>query len=94
MSNSVSTMFVYDKAGTIVASFMADGMTPPVGIPYTIIDVPEGKIVESIDPASGKAVWADDHNTLTKIDELVTKIDYITMMTGIDMSVFDSMASL
>ena len=84
--NSVKTLIIYDKSGAIIASFVADSVTPPVGVPYTIIDIPESKIVDSINPATGKPIWRDSQNSVSDIEILSARQDYICMMSGIDVS--------
>lgn len=77
----VSTMlFIYDKEGTIIAAHDANNCVPPVGIPWTVADIPDGCVVEKIDVTTQRPVYKMSEDTITELDKLSADILYTMMM--------------
>ena len=83
---TVKTLIIYDKSGGIIASYNAVGTTAPVGVPYIVVDLPEGMVVQSVDVKSGTPIYAKDNLVISEIDKMNSKMDYIAMMNGIDIN--------
>lgn len=84
---TTKTLFIYDTTGTIVhSSVFRDGMSVPVGLPSVLVDVPEGLIVKSIDPETQKPICEKSGQMASELDSLHAKIDYVAMMSDIDIT--------
>lgn len=82
------TIIVYDKQGTVVSAYSADNNTTlPVGIPYIIANIPVGVTVKSVNVATGQPVYDTSAIITSDIEKINAKMDYVSMMQGIDTSV-------
>lgn len=81
------TLIIYDKSGTVLATYDANYMQAPVGVPYIIADVPDGVIIESVDVSKAQPIYAPQTIVSSEIDKLNAKMDYIAMMGNLDLSV-------
>lgn len=83
---TVKTLIVYDKSGGIIACYNAEGAAAPVGVPYIIVDIPEGISVQSVDVKTATPIYVKDNLIISEIDKMNSKMDYIAMMSDIDIS--------
>lgn len=83
--NSIKTLIIYDQKGGIIRSCDANSQEPPTGVPYLIIDLPVGIIVDSINMETGLPNYSSSSVILSEIDKMNAKMDYIAMMSGISL---------
>lgn len=82
------TIIIYDKLGTVVSAYSADSdMTPPMGIPYIIANIPTGVTVKSVNVTTGQPVYSTQSAVTSEVEKINAKMDYIAMMQNIDISV-------
>ena len=80
MGNVSTMLFVYDKEGTIIAAHDANNCVPPVGVPWTVADIPDGCVVEKIDVVTQRPVYTMSEDTITELDKMSADILYMMMM--------------
>lgn len=85
--SSTKTTIIYDKSGTILASYTNGSIATPVGIPFIIVDIPDGMMIESVNVATGTPIYSTRSIIISEIDKINSKMDYIAMMNGLDLSV-------
>jgi len=87
--NCIRTLFIYNNDGVIVRAFNAEdesAKTYANGLPYIIVDVPDGVIIKSIDVSTLQPVYDTDSTIISEINKLSAKMDYIAMKCGINMA--------
>lgn len=83
---TIRTIIVYDKEGTIISCFNADSVEPPVGVPYIITEIPAGATVVKVDIKTMQPIYQMNDEAISELDKMNAKMDYIAMMTDIDVS--------
>lgn len=83
---TIRTIIVYDKEGTIISCFNADSVEPPVGVPYIITEIPAGATVVKVDPKTMQPIYQMNDEAISELDKMNAKMDYIAMMSDIDVS--------
>lgn len=71
----MKTLIIYDRRGVIYYRATGDYEIPE-GLNYLEIEIPEGKILQSVNPVTKEPVYTD--MPASDIDVLTEKINYLT----------------
>lgn len=85
----MKTLIIYDNTGFIISQMQGSDLREPVGLPFIYIEVPQGKMLRSVDVSGTehKPVYEDLPKPETqKLQELVDQliIDNLNMQQQID----------
>lgn len=85
----MKTLAIYDESGFIINQMQGSDLREPVGIPFIWIEIPQGKILKSINVSGTKhkPVYEDLLKSETqKLQELIDQliIDNLNMQQQID----------
>lgn len=80
----MKTLIIYDDRGVIYYRATGDYEIPQ-GLNYLELTIPEGKILQSVDPVTQEPVYID--MPVSDIELLNAKVEYLAMMAGIEMEV-------
>lgn len=76
----MQTLVIYDQNGVVFYTTTGTFQTP-VGIPYLITEVPEGKRVSSVNVEGEEPVAVFEDLPLPTIQQLVSKLNYQVEIT-------------
>ncbi len=73
------TMIIYDNEGYIISQMQGSDLRTPVGVPYLLVEIPQGKYVASIDVSvtPNVPIYADIPKTEAQL--LQAQIDDLNM---------------
>ncbi len=85
----MKTLVIYDGTGFIISQMQGSDLREPIGIPFLLIEIPQGKLLKSIDVSETehKPIYEDLPKPETqKLQELVDQliIDNLNMQQQID----------